>query len=137
MKPFRLLVPLFCLALGLAVFAAPPKEAAAPPDADALKELIGQARKLERQIAVLRSQGVGDPFLAGVQVYHKAAEWVLPPRGELPPGTTADMVREILDRGLLRASQQRAARRPGSTRPDRRPPAPTVRGWTAPYSLTP
>jgi len=106
MKSFRLLVPVFFLMLGLAVFAAPPKEAPPPPDADALKELSGQARKLERQIAILRSQGVGDPFLAGVQVYHKAAEWVLPPRGELPPGTTADMVREVLDRGMLRANQE-------------------------------
>ena len=108
MKSFRLLPPAACLAFALAAFAAPPKDAPppAPPDAETVKAIKEQAKKLDSQIRILRSSGVSDPYLADVEIYLKAAEWVLKHDEFTQKGAGPDAVREVLDRGMLRASQQ-------------------------------
>ncbi len=106
MKSFRLLLPAACLAAALA--AAAPKDAPpppAPPDAETLKAIANEAVKLQKQIDHLRSQGVGNPVLADIEIYHKAAEWVLKHDEFAQKSAGPDVVREALDRGLLRASQ--------------------------------
>jgi predicted esterase len=104
MKSFRLLIPSACLAVAVA-FAAPPKEAPPAPDADVIKSLGEQTEKLDKKIAILRRLGINDPYLAEVEVYHKAAAWLLEHEEFGQKGAVA-WTREILDRGLLRAAQQ-------------------------------
>ncbi len=113
MKSFRILLPAACLAAALAA-AAPPTVAPPPaaPDAETLKAIAGEAVKLRKQIDHLRSQGVGDPALADMEIYHKAAEWVLLHDEFTQKGAGPDAVREALDRGLLRASQQARGEQP-------------------------
>ena len=128
MKSFRLLPPAVCLLFALAVFAAPPKDAPpppAPPDAEAVKAIKEQVKKLDSQIRIIRSSGVSDPYLADVEIYLKAAEWVLKHDEFTQKGAGPDAVREVLDRGLLR---QPAIARRGAVavrdRPGRRPRLP-------------
>jgi predicted esterase len=109
MKSFRLLLPAACLAAALA--AAAPTENAAP-DGETLKAIAAQAEKLRKEIAILHNQGVGDPVLADIEIYHKAAEWVLKHNEFAQKGAGADAVREVLDRGLLRASQEARGEQP-------------------------
>jgi predicted esterase len=104
MKSFRFLVPAICLAVAVA-FAVPPKETPPVPDEAVIKSLGEQTDKLASKIAVLRRLGITDPYLAEVEVYHKAAAWLLD-REEFDQKGVVDWTREILDRGLLRASQQ-------------------------------
>lgn len=108
MKSFRLLLPAVCLTVALAA-AAPPKDAPPappPPDAETLKALTDQAKKLDTQIGILRRQGASDPALADVEIYHKAAEWIFK-HGEFgQKGAGPEAVRQALDRGQLRANQQ-------------------------------
>ncbi len=112
MKSFRLLLPATCLAAALAAAAPPAAPPPAPPDAETLKALANEAVKLRKQIDHLRSQGVGDPVLADVEIYHKAAEWVLKHNEFAQKGAGPDVVRETLDRGLLRASQAARGEQP-------------------------
>jgi hypothetical protein len=81
---------------------APP--AAKPPDEATLKAIAAKTEKLDRAIASLRNQGVRDPALADIEIFHKAAVWIVR-HGEFYQPNFADWTLAVLDRGLLRASQ--------------------------------
>ena len=57
-----------------------------------------------RAITSLRRQNVRDPWLAELEIYHKAATWVVE-HNEFYQPAAADWTQEALDRGLLRARQ--------------------------------
>lgn len=105
LKPAPLFLAIGVLTLAAAASAqnfAPP--AARPPDEAARKAIEAKAARLDRAIAALRRQGLRDPWLAEVEIYHKAAIWIL----RYNEFYAADAVRwthEALDRGLLRTSQ--------------------------------
>jgi hypothetical protein len=82
---------------------APPK--AEPPPAAALKLIGERTDQLSAAILALRGRGVRDPGLADVEVYLKAAAWVVR-HNEWYQKQAADWTLDVLDRGLLRASQQ-------------------------------
>ena len=137
MKSFRLLLPAACLAAALAAAAPPDAPPPTPPDAETLKAITNEAEKLRKQIDHLRSQGVGDPVLADIEIYHKAAEWVLKHN---------EFTRRRRPRRGARGPRPRPApRQPGGprrsavARPDRLRPssAATARASTAPCSPTP
>ncbi len=58
-----------------------------------------------KAIATLRRLGITDPYLAEVEVYHKAAAWLLD-HEDFDQKNVVEMTRQVLDRGLLRATQQ-------------------------------
>lgn len=88
---------------------APP--AAKSPDDAVLKEINAKTEKLAKLIFELRKQGVRDPQLAEVEIYHKAAVWIVR-HGEWYPKDIVDWTQAVLDRGLLRASQAAAGDAP-------------------------
>jgi predicted esterase len=96
-------LPALVLPAALA-FAQQPPKATAPP-AETLKAIAARADKLATAIEALRRKGVGDPFLADVEIYHKAATWITR-HNEFYQKDAADWTLAVLDRGLLRASQQ-------------------------------
>src|SRR5262249_14450128 len=59
----------------------------------------------------LRRQGVRDPWLAEVQIYHKAASWIVR-HNEFYTADAAKWTLAALDRGLLRAGQLAAGETP-------------------------
>jgi hypothetical protein len=81
---------------------APPQAQA--PDEAALKAIAEKTTRLGQAIDSLRRQGVGDPHLAEVQVFHKAAAWIVRHKEFYQPGD-GQRVLDVLDRGLLRARQ--------------------------------
>src|SRR5262249_20590310 len=87
----------------LALAPQPPK--ATTPPAETLKAIEARADKLARAVDGLRRKGIGDPFLADVEIYHKAAVWIAR-HNEFYQKDSADWTLAVLDRGLLRASQQ-------------------------------
>ena len=116
----------------------PRRQAPPPPDAAVVKALGQQVDKLERKIATLQRLGVADPYLAEVEIYHKAAIWVLEHK-EFNQKGIADWTREILDRGLLRAAQQERGETPWllSDRPDvSRAYRSRIDGSVQPYAVT-
>ncbi len=85
-----------------AQYAPPPSQAPDSATRKAIEERIG---KLEQVLEQLRRQGAADPFLADVEVCHKAAVWILR-QEEFYQKAATDWTLTVLDRGLLRASQQ-------------------------------
>jgi len=81
---------------------APP--AAKPPDPAVLKNIIAKTEKLDKHLSLLRKQGVRDPGLGDVEIHLKAAQWIVR-HGEWYQPNFADWTLDVLDRGLLRASQ--------------------------------
>lgn len=82
-------------------FAPPP---AKTPDEATLKEIAVRTEKLGKAIESLRKQGIEDPQLADVEIYHKATVWIVR-HGEFYQPDFAAWTLGVLDRGLLRASQ--------------------------------
>jgi hypothetical protein len=80
--------------------APPPSKA---PDAATLKEIEDRTARLAKLLASLRRQGVHDPWLADVEIYHKAAVWIVR-QGEFFQRDSAAWTLVALDRGLLRAA---------------------------------
>jgi hypothetical protein len=78
---------------------------AMPPDAATQKAIEARADKLYDKIMELRRAGVRDPLLPHIEIYHKAAAWTLH-YGEFYNKDSADWSLAVIDRGLLRASQQ-------------------------------
>ena len=75
------------------------------PQAEAIKKSIdAKTRKLETVLAALRRQGVHDPWLADVEIYHKAATWIVR-HNEFYQEESGQWTLDVLDRGLLRAAQ--------------------------------
>jgi dienelactone hydrolase len=106
MKPFRYLLAAAAVVaiaglLPAQNYAQPP---AVAPDEATLKAITDKTTELGNALAALRKQGVGDPFLAETEIYHKAAVWVVRHR-EFYDKRDAARTLAVLDRGLLRASQ--------------------------------
>jgi dienelactone hydrolase len=81
------------------------------PDDATRKNIEARKDKLAAAVTSLRRQGVGDPFLADVEVYLKAAAWITR-YDEFFQKDAADWTLAALDRGLLRASQLRRGESP-------------------------
>ena len=79
MKPLRsaiiALSVIFAFSLASAQDYAPPSSLV--PDGAALKAIAEKTRKLGQIIESLRRQGVRDPYLAEVEIFHKAATWIV------------------------------------------------------------
>jgi predicted esterase len=105
MKPLRLpLVVAASLALAAVASAQYAPPAAKPPDDETLKKLAAKMEKLADAGARLRKLKVPEQPLIEVEIYHKAAAWIIR-HGEWYSPDTAKWTDEVLDRGLLRASQ--------------------------------
>src|SRR5438477_10388644 len=97
-------VPLIILAAGLAAaqnYAPPPPS---PPDEATLKAITDRSNKLRQTVDSLRRQGVRDPYLADVEIFLKAATWIVRHQ-EFYHRDAGAWTIEALDRGLLRAKQ--------------------------------
>jgi predicted esterase len=91
-------------AAGLVVaqdYTPPPSQA---PDAATLNAVAAKLTKLSQALESLRRQGARDPILAEVEIYHKAATWVVR-HNEFYDADAGTWTLNALDRGLLRASQ--------------------------------
>ena len=55
-------------------FAPPPS---IPPTAEQKKDLSARTEKLGNALGVLSRQGVRDPALADIEIFHKAADWIV------------------------------------------------------------
>jgi predicted esterase len=94
---------LFATALaGASAFAPPPVN---PPARETLQAIEQRTQQLAAALDRLRKQGVRDPALAEIEVYHKAAVWILR-HNQFYGKTPGEWTLAVLDRGLLRASQQ-------------------------------
>ncbi|MFN4258933.1 MAG: prolyl oligopeptidase family serine peptidase [Gemmataceae bacterium] len=86
----------------------PAQDFAPPPalklEAGQFQEIQAKTARLDKMLTALRRQGLRDPLLADVEVYHKAAVWISR-HNEFYTKETADWTLAVLDRGLLRASQ--------------------------------
>jgi hypothetical protein len=82
-------------------FAPPPSQA---PKEATLAAIRTKTEKLRGAITSLRRQNVRDPWLAELEIYHKAATWIVQ-HNEFYQPAAADWTLEALDRGLLRARQ--------------------------------
>src|SRR5262245_21477774 len=80
----------------------PPKVTA--PDKATLDTIAARTQKLADTLDRLRQKGVKDPALADVEVFVKAAQWIVK-HGEYY-NASAEWILPVLDHGLLRASQQ-------------------------------
>jgi dienelactone hydrolase len=104
--PRLLLAPLLLgplLAGSAALSTALPAPKDREPD-KALLKIEERIKQLEEVLAELRKQGVGDPALADVEVYHRAAVWIVKHR-ELSHKDAPAWTLAVLDRGLLRGRQ--------------------------------
>jgi predicted esterase len=82
-------------------YAPPPSQA---PDAATLQTISEKTLLLAQLLEANRRQGIGDPYLADAEIYHKAATWIVR-RNEFYEPQAAVWTMEALDRGLLRARQ--------------------------------
>jgi dienelactone hydrolase len=80
-----------------------PPEAIVPDD-ETRTEIGARSRRLSVAVDTMRRQGLRDPILADVEVYLKAAEWISK-HNEYYHKDAGNWTLEVLDRGLLRASQ--------------------------------
>lgn len=83
-------------------FAPPPS---VPPSEEARKTIEVRGDKLTRELAELRRLSVPDALLTDIEIFRKAALWVVR-HDEFYGKDAAERVLAVLDRGLLRASQQ-------------------------------
>jgi pimeloyl-ACP methyl ester carboxylesterase len=82
-------------------YAPPPNQ---PPDAATLKSIVDKTEKLNKALVSLRRQGVKEPLFADVDIYHKAAVWIVR-HHEFYQKDAGAWTLDVLDRGLLRAHQ--------------------------------
>ena len=80
-------------------FAPPPANLPAP---EVLKEISSKTDRLGKAIESLRQQGLRDPALADLEIYHQAALAIVEHQ-EFFLKDSATATLEVLDRGLLRA----------------------------------
>ena len=76
--------------------------AANKPDAAALKLIAEKTERLRTELEGLKAKGVSDDVLADVEVYRKAAEWIVR-HGEWFVADNGKATLNVLDRGLARA----------------------------------
>ncbi len=142
MKTFVLTVTLAVLTFaGLsAVFSYPPPTAT-PPDEAGRKAIETRAEKLYNKILQLRRLGVRDPNLAEIEIYYKAVLWALK-HDEFfgrDAQTNTDAILAVIDRGLLRASQQERGEAPWLAAPGitvARAYRSAIDGSLQPYAVT-
>lgn len=91
----------FFSALALAQ-APPPNPPAYIPTASEREAIVGRTTALGKEISLLRTAGRG-PLLDDVEVYHKAAQWLLRYPEEFYNRSYAAQAVLVLDRGLARA----------------------------------
>jgi predicted esterase len=106
MKCNCILVAGVCLATFIGLlsaqnYAPPPAKA---PDKATLQAIAEKTSKLGQTLDTMRRQGVRDPYLAEVEIYHKAATWIVRHNEFYHKEAGAETL-AVLDRGLLRASQ--------------------------------
>jgi predicted esterase len=106
MTPCRLLLAVFAsvAVLGFSLaqnFAPPPSE---PPRPATLKDIADRSGRLSQLLDGLRRQGVRDPYLADVEIYHKAAAWIVQ-QNEFYQPEAVNWTLDALDHGLLRGHQ--------------------------------
>jgi predicted esterase len=77
---------------------------AKPPDDATLNTIAAKIQKLDEALGTLRMQGVKDPVLAEIEIYHKAAAWIVR-HNEFYHADAGAWTLAVLDRGLLRAQQ--------------------------------
>jgi dienelactone hydrolase len=82
-----------------------PRPKITAPDEKTAETISARTEKLGKAIERLVKLGVRDPALADVEVYLKAAQWIVK-HGEFYGAKAAEWTVNVLDRGLLRASQQ-------------------------------
>jgi dienelactone hydrolase len=82
-------------------FAPPPSK---PPKESVLKTITAKIVKLDRALRALRRQKIRDPWIAEIEIYLKAATWVVRENEFYQPETAAWTI-EALDRGYVRARQ--------------------------------
>src|SRR5262249_30155833 len=95
---------LLVLSLGSAFaqdFAPPPSN---KPDDAVRKQIAEKTEKLGKELTDLRRLGVHDPVLAEIEIFHKAAVWIVR-HDEFFHKDAGDWTLKVLDRGLLRAAQ--------------------------------
>jgi predicted esterase len=88
-------------AAGQGNYTPPPTQ---PPDEATRKAILEGTRRLQEAVVVLQRQGVRDPVLADIEIYHKAAEWLVR-HNEFYQKDSAAQVLAALDRGMLRVTQ--------------------------------
>jgi predicted esterase len=81
------------------------------PDEATRKVIAQKTAQLGKQLDFMRRQSVREPALANVEIYHKAAVWVVRHNEFFTKTSAADTVR-VLDAGLLRAGQLMAGESP-------------------------
>jgi pimeloyl-ACP methyl ester carboxylesterase len=74
------------------------------PDESTVNAINAKTAKLDQALAALRMQGVKDPVLAEIEIYHKAATWIVR-HNEFYHADAGSWTLAVLDRGLLRAQQ--------------------------------
>jgi len=89
-------------------YAPPPAEKLDPAVLKAIEE---RTDRLGRELENLAKRGVKDPIFADIEIFHKAAVWIVK-HGEFYHKDAAAWTLAMLDRGLLRASQQRRGEAP-------------------------
>ncbi len=120
-----------------------PRSHFAPPPAiklaeDVRKTAQTRADQLAQDLDELRRLGVPDAYLADIEVYRKAALWAQR-QGEFYEKEDGDRLLAVLDRGLLRASQQARGESPWLHefgRPVARGYRSQVDGSVQPYAVT-
>jgi hypothetical protein len=99
MMPLRHLLAAATLAVTAQVLA---QNVAQPPDAASLQAIAAKTDKLGQALLSLRRQGLRDPWLAEVEIYHKAATWIVR-HDEFYQPQAYRWTLDALDRGLVRA----------------------------------
>ncbi len=97
-----LVLALVCSLTGLSQYEAPSVQ---KPDKEILKAIEEKTDQLARKIAHLRTVGIQDVFLVQLEVFHRAAVMIVK-HNEFFDKNAGQWTLDVLDRGLLRASQQ-------------------------------
>src|SRR5579884_777565 len=96
------------LTLGLVAVVLPAAQYAPPPaikpSEETLKKIDERIDKLEAALKLFRRERVQDLIVADVEVYLKAAQWITQ-HNEFYDKDAGDWTLEVLERGLMRASQ--------------------------------
>lgn len=134
------LLAMFPLPLGMfivsaAQYAPPP---AVKPSEEVLKKIDALAGKLDDALKLLRREQVQEPILTDIEVYHKAAAWIMR-HNEFYDKNSGEWTIEALERGLLRAGNVKQGEWPWFQRAG----APVIHGYRSiidgsvqPYAVT-
>jgi hypothetical protein len=128
------------LSLAALLAAAPPEPSGKPPDADTLKKIEAQKEKLGEALTQLHKAGLRETnlILPDIEIYHKAVTWMLRHK-EFFNDNDAEHLLAVLDRGLLRATQQSRGETPWLNETGHsvvRAYRSTVDGSVQPYAVT-